>query len=150
MSKLHPSLVALAVSSSFFVVNQSQAEESKIQEKSIERIQVTATRRAGTVQEAPLNITAVDSDVMSDQNIGDLEDVARWVPGLTITEQGGREGSPIIVRGLNTNSSERASDSGTVATYLGEIPINVDLRLTDIERVEVLMDHKVRFTVQAR
>ncbi|NUZ11271.1 TonB-dependent receptor [Pseudoalteromonas sp. McH1-7] len=139
MSKLHPSLVALAVSSSFFVVNQSHAEERKIQEKSIERIQVTATRRAGTVQEAPLNITAVDSDVMSDQNIGDLEDVARWVPGLTMTEQGGREGSPIIVRGLNTNSSERASDSGTVATYLGEIPINVDLRLTDIERVEVLI-----------
>ncbi|CCQ11733.1 TonB-dependent receptor [Pseudoalteromonas luteoviolacea B = ATCC 29581] len=138
IKKLKPSLIAVAIAAHIYDIPTALAEEIKA-EKGIETIQVTATRRAGTVQEAPLNITAVDSDVISDQNIGDLEDVARWVPGLTVTDQGGREGSPIIVRGLNTNSSERASDSGTVATYLGEIPLNVNLRLTDIERVEVLI-----------
>ncbi|WP_462151272.1 TonB-dependent receptor [Pseudoalteromonas xiamenensis] len=138
IKKLQPSLVALAIAANIYDVPNAYADEASA-DKGIETIQVTATRRAGTVQEAPLNITAVDADVMSDQNIGDLEDVARWVPGLTVTDQGGREGSPIIVRGLNTNSSERASDSGTVATYLGEIPLNLNLRLTDIERVEVLI-----------
>lgn len=86
-----------------------------------------------------MNIAALDSDVMKDQNITAAEDVARWVPGLTISDQGGREGASIIVRGLNTNSSERSADGGTVATYLSEMPFNADLRLTDIERVEVLI-----------
>ncbi|MEQ3515716.1 TonB-dependent receptor [Pseudoalteromonas sp. BZB3] len=144
-SLFRPSMIALAVSTavlpSTFAHAQTQPNtELKAQlSKEIETIQVTATRRKGTVQEAPLNITAVDNDVMKQQNITDLESVSRWVPGLTITDQGGRESSPIIVRGLNTNSSERASDSGTVATYLGEIPLSVNLRLTDIERVEVLI-----------
>lgn len=105
----------------------------------IERIQVTASRRASTVQEAPLNITALDSDVMKDQNITQLSDVARWVPGLSVSDQGGRSGSPIIVRGLNTNSSGPGSDGGTVATYVGEIPLLVDMKLIDVERVEVLI-----------
>ncbi|MFC3033618.1 TonB-dependent receptor [Pseudoalteromonas fenneropenaei] len=139
MKSLQPSLIALAVVANIYDINIVNAAEVHSTAKAIETIQITATRRAGTVQEAPLNITAVDADVMKDQNIGDLEDVARWVPGLTVTDQGGREGSPIIVRGLNTNSSERASDSGTVATYLGEIPLSLNLRLTDIERVEVLI-----------
>ncbi len=135
-----PGLLASAVAAALFnspAVLAAPGAEAL--EKAIETIQVTATRRSGTAQEAPLNITAMDSDVMKDQNISQLEDVARWVPGLTITDQGGREGSPIIVRGLNTNSSDRASDSGTVATYVGEIPLNINLRLTDIDRVEVLI-----------
>lgn len=105
----------------------------------IEVINVTASRRASTVQEAPLNITALDGDVMKDQNITQLSDVARWVPGLSVADQGGREGSPIIVRGLNTNSSGPESDGGTVATYIGEIPLVIDMKLIDVERVEVLI-----------
>jgi outer membrane receptor protein involved in Fe transport len=127
------SALFIAMSSTLMVPSISFAEETAV--KGIERIEVTASRRASSVQEAPLNITALDSDVMKDQNISAAEDVARWVPGLSISDQGGREGSAIIVRGLNTNSSERQADGGTVATYLGELPFNADLRLTDIERV---------------
>lgn len=129
----------LAIATAVSVPVTGYAAETKSKVEGIERIQVTASRRASSVQEAPLNITALDSDVMKDQNIGTAEDVARWVPGLTISDQGGRDGAAIIVRGLNTNSSERAADGGTVATYLGELPFNADLRLTDIERVEVLI-----------
>lgn len=140
MNTFRPALLASAVSAILFNSHHLAAAQSTTQaEKAIETIQITATRRAGSVQEAPLNITALDGDVIKDQNIGDLEDVARWVPGLTISDQGGREGSPIIVRGLNTNTSDRISDGGTVATYVGEIPLNIDLRLTDVDRVEVLI-----------
>jgi len=97
-----PSLITLAissaVSSAFLFSNSAVAQqETTAKNKSLEVIEVTATRRSGSVQNAPLNITALDADVMKDQNIGDLADVARWVPGLTITDQGGRSGSPIIV-----------------------------------------------------
>jgi iron complex outermembrane receptor protein len=140
MKQFKPNIVACAIAAQFFTAGHAVAAEQQVAtEKAIETIQITATRRAGSVQEAPLNITALDGDVIKDQNISDLEDVARWVPGLTISDQGGREGSPIIVRGLNTNTSDRISDGGTVATYVGEIPLNIDLRLTDVERVEVLI-----------
>ena len=138
-----PSLLTLAVSSALsgvlFSGNATAQEQIIEKNKSLEVIEVTATRRSGSIQAAPLNITALDADVMKDQNISELADVARWVPGLTITDQGGRSGSPIIVRGLNTNSSGPSSDGGTVATYLNEIPVSVDMRLVDVERVEVLI-----------
>ncbi|MEP1551266.1 TonB-dependent receptor [Paraglaciecola sp.] len=129
------SAIALAVSVNL-LPNVAVAQDEEAQ---IETIQITATRRTGTVQDAPLNITALTSDTLSEQNISDLDDVARWVPGLTVTDQGGRSDSPIIVRGLNTNSSGPSSDGGTVATYVGEIPLFINLRLNDIERVEVLI-----------
>ncbi|MEP1868881.1 MAG: TonB-dependent receptor plug domain-containing protein, partial [Paraglaciecola sp.] len=110
------SAIALAVSVNL-LPNVAVAQDEEAQ---IETIQITATRRTGTVQDAPLNITALTSDTLSEQNISDLDDVARWVPGLTVTDQGGRSDSPIIVRGLNTNSSGPSSDGGTVATYVGE------------------------------
>lgn len=130
------SAIALAVSSSVLPLSSASAQSL---DKEIEKIEITATRRTGTVQDAPLNITALNADVLAEQNIGNLEDVARWVPGLTVTDQGGRDDSPIIVRGLNTNTSGPGSDGGTVATYFGEIPLFINMRLNDIERVEVLI-----------
>lgn len=136
--KFQKSALCLALSSALALPSYSSlAQENEI--VGIERIQVTASRRASTVQEAPLNITALDSDVMKEQNIGDLGDMARWVPGLSIPEQGGRGGNSIIVRGLNTDSTGPDNDGGTVATYFGEMPLQVDVRLIDVERMEVLI-----------
>ncbi|MCV2884421.1 TonB-dependent receptor [Aestuariibacter sp. AA17] len=129
------SAVAAAVASGLLPILEVFAQDTS----GIEKIEVTATRRTGTVQEIPLNISALNDDVLAQQNIDDLSDIARWVPGLTIQDQGGRSGSPIIVRGLNTNPSGPDSDSGTVATYYGEIPLDADIRLLDVKRVEVLI-----------
>jgi outer membrane receptor protein involved in Fe transport len=139
-----PSLLALAITSvcstALLIPTYAVAQEETAEtEKSLEIIQITATRRSGSIQDAPLNITALDADIMKNQNVNELADVARWVPGLTITDQGGRSGSPIIVRGLNTNSSGPSSDGGTVATYINEIPVSIDMRLVDVDRVEVLI-----------
>ena len=131
------SVISLAIAASFLSSNAISEEKKGLNE--IEKIEVTASRRSGTVQEVPMNISALDGDIMKQQNIYTPEDVARWVPGLTIADQGGREGASIIVRGLNTNSSDRSADGGTVATYLGDIAFDSDLRLTDIQRVEVLI-----------
>ena len=83
------SVICLALSSTFTVNSYVLAEGAVSKEYGIERIEVTGSRRASTVQETPINITALDADVMKDQNITQLSDVARWVPGLTIQDQGG-------------------------------------------------------------
>jgi len=104
---------------------------------------VTATRRAVDIQNVPINIAAVGQDQIDQLGAADLSDLAQYVPGLHVVNQGGRSSNPIIVRGLNANgssSNDGANDGGgTVATYVGETPIFIDMRLEDLERVEVLL-----------
>lgn len=114
------------------------------QQALLEEITVTATRRAASVQEIPLNITALAGGDLERQRIQNLAELTRLVPGLYLTDQGGRNGNLMTVRGLNAtslNASEFTANAsgGFVATYLGDVPYYMDLRLLDIERVEVLL-----------
>lgn len=109
-----------------------------------EEVIVTATRRVEKIQDVPLNISAVSGDSIQEQGLSDLAEVARTVPGLYVVDQGARTANQIIVRGLNANSvsgSEALGNSGgdLVGTYIGEIPLYLDLKPLDLERVEVLM-----------
>lgn len=57
MNTFRPALLASAVSAILFNSHHLAAAQSTTQaDKAIETIQITATRRAGSVQEAPLNI----------------------------------------------------------------------------------------------
>jgi len=110
----------------------------------VETIVVTATRRELSVQDIPLNIAAFDDSLLDARGIDDLADLGRNVPGLYVVDQGKRSANNIVVRGLNLNpfqSAEFLGNTGgeTVATYVGEVPLYVDLNLNDIERVEVLL-----------
>jgi iron complex outermembrane recepter protein len=119
------------------------AQEGPAASGNTEVIIVTATRRAEDVQSAPINIAAVGEAQIEEQGFTELTDVLAYVPGINIVDRGGRQGNPIIVRGLNAEalgSGDGNNDGGgTVATYLGEIPVFVDLKLNDMERVEVLL-----------
>ncbi|MEP6343110.1 MAG: TonB-dependent receptor [Maricaulaceae bacterium] len=109
----------------------------------VDEIIVTATRRAESIQDIPVNISAVGGEQIAEQGFGDISELAAFVPGLNIADQGGRDGNRIVVRGLNAEPVENAvgqeNGGGTVATYVGEIPLFVDLRLNDLQRVEVLL-----------
>jgi len=105
---------------------------------------VTATRIEAPLQEVPMSISAVTGADIERRAIENLTELARWTPGLTVVDQGPRGSNAIIVRGLNTDSLNGSEFTGNnynngVATYLGDIPLAVDLRLRDIERVEVLL-----------
>jgi iron complex outermembrane receptor protein len=108
-----------------------------------DEIVVTATRRDTSVQDVPYNLSALsDADIKTLQ-IQDLSDIARWTPGLTHVDQGARDANQLIMRGLNAsaiNAPEflRNSQGDRVSTYYGEVPVYIDLRPTDLERVEIL------------
>jgi outer membrane receptor protein involved in Fe transport len=109
------------------------------QTNSIEHIEITSSHRVATIQETPFSIYALESQTLKEHNIDDLTDISRWVAGLTVPQQGGTYNPSLIIRGLNTNSSEARSDGGTVATYIGDVPLTVDMKLIDVKRVEVLL-----------
>ncbi|MEY2920622.1 MAG: hypothetical protein RL261_1927, partial [Pseudomonadota bacterium] len=110
----------------------------------LEEIIVTATRREANVQDIPFNIVALGSGALDTLRITNLSEFTRAVPGLYVANQGPRGSNLMTVRGLNV-SSINASESvgngtgGTVATYLGDIPLFVDLKMLDMERVEALL-----------
>jgi outer membrane receptor protein involved in Fe transport len=110
----------------------------------LEEIIVTASRRESTIQELPFNIAAIGADRLEDQRLTTLAELSRWVPGLTVVDQGPRASSLMTVRGLNVRSVDASefldnSSGGTVGTYLGEIPLYLDFKMNDIERMEVLI-----------
>jgi outer membrane receptor protein involved in Fe transport len=129
--------IAAALASTFAVPGQAQPADT-------ETIIVTATRRELSVQDIPLNIAAFDDSLLEAREISDLAELGRNVPGLYVIDQGKRSSNSIVVRGLNLNpfaSAEFLGNSGgdTVSTYVGEVPLYIDLSLSDIERVEVLL-----------
>lgn len=105
---------------------------------------VTATRRSQDIQDLPMNISAVSGDDIDRQGIQDLADLTRIIPGIFLVNQGARAASLMVVRGLNTSSIAASeglgnSSGGVVATYVGDIPLYVDLKLFDMDRVEALL-----------
>lgn len=132
--------LALAVAS---VLGAAPVVEAAAAEM-LEEIVVTATRREANVQDIPFNIAAIGGADLEARGVRELSDIARGTPGLFVLDQGARASNAIVVRGLNADpvaaSEALGNDAGgTVSTYLGEIPLYIDLKPMDMERVEVLL-----------
>lgn len=104
-------------------------------------IVVTATRRATSLQDVPINISAVGAEQLSRQRIDDVRDIADFTPGMTISDTGPGSTGTIVLRGLNASDTDTtgASYDDSLGVYLGEVPIYYDFKMLDIERVETLL-----------
>jgi outer membrane receptor protein involved in Fe transport len=106
----------------------------------LQEIVVTATRHEESLSKVPLSITALTQESMDIRGIKDIQDVAKFTPGLNIDNSGTNN---ISIRGIASTGG-----AGTTGIYLDDTPIqmralafNPDEALPksfDIERVEVL------------
>ncbi|HKN42629.1 MAG TPA: TonB-dependent receptor plug domain-containing protein, partial [Propionibacteriaceae bacterium] len=119
----------------------ASAQEQPSSGATLEEVIVTATKREERLQDVPESITAIDSDAILKRGLFQMDDYARLVPGLSISD---REpgGTTIVFRGVATSGLQFGSVSSS-ALYLDEQPItqsgrNPDPRLIDVERVEAL------------
>ncbi|MES2032599.1 MAG: TonB-dependent receptor [Pseudomonadota bacterium] len=138
------SLTRIALLASISLLPVLAAAPALAQDATVDELIITATRRDSTVQDAPINIAAVGGAAIEAQGFSDLADISAYVPGVHLVDQGGRDGNLIVVRGLNANplgGSEGVGNStgGMVATYIGEVPLVLDIKLNDMERVEFLL-----------
>ncbi len=136
-------MLFLAASTMPFTAQAQTDSQEGAENDDREVIIVTATRREGTVQDVPINISAVGGEELQARGLENLREVAATVPGVYILDQGNRSGTPVVFRGLNATglgSFDGNNDGGgAVSTYVGDIPLFVDLRLNDMERVEFLL-----------
>lgn len=104
-------------------------------------IVVTATRRATSLQDVPINISAVGAEQLSRQRIDDIRDLADFTPGMTISDTGPGATGSIVLRGLNASDVDTsgATYDDALGVYLGEVPLYYDFKLLDIARVETLL-----------
>lgn len=104
-------------------------------------IVVTATRRAVSLQDVPINITALSGSDLTEKRVDDVRGLAAFTPGLTILDTGPRSTGAIVMRGLSAADVgvTGANSDSAVAIYLGEVPLYQDFKLLDIARVETLL-----------
>ncbi len=106
----------------------------------LQEIVVTATRHEENLSRVPLSVTALTQESLDIRGIKDIQDVARFTPGVNVDNSGTAN---ISIRGIASSGG-----AGTTGIYVDDTPIqmraiafNPDEALPksfDIERVEVL------------
>lgn len=107
----------------------------------VEEVIVTATRQPSVASRLPYSVSALPGTTLEQQGADDANDIALLTPGVTVTNLGpGRD--KILIRGVSDGGLTGRVQS-TVGIYLDDTRLTYnapdpDLRLADVERVEVL------------
>jgi iron complex outermembrane receptor protein len=121
-----------------------QAETAPAASGTVQEVVVTAQRRAESLSNVPVSISAYDRAALDNIGARDVMDVARTMPGILV--RSGFEGTTsIAIRGVSSSVG-----SATTGIYIDDTPIQVRAlgvggtttsafpRIFDLERVEVL------------
>jgi outer membrane receptor protein involved in Fe transport len=110
----------------------------------VDAVVVTANRRSQNVQDVPYAISAVSGTELTRNGLADINGLSHQVPGVNFLDKGpfaGIANNSIIIHGLNVENAATLQANTTeapVATYVDDAPVFVNLRLNDIDHVEVL------------
>jgi outer membrane receptor protein involved in Fe transport len=133
-------LGGLSASPAFAQTTPAASGNNSSSTASVDEVVVTATRRATTIQNSPINISAVTSQTLQTQRIDDVKSLGAFTPGVTVADTGPTSTGNIILRGISSGdtSANGSNTNNSVGVYLGEVPLYLDFKLIDISRVEVL------------
>jgi iron complex outermembrane receptor protein len=122
----------------------AQAQEAPQEDTGgVPEIVVTAQFREQNLQDTPLAITAINSEILEARGATSITNVAAQAPNVTLTPQGQQNGSGLIafIRGVGQTDFNFALEPG-VGVYVDDVYIPTLtgslLDLMDLDRVEVL------------
>jgi iron complex outermembrane recepter protein len=110
----------------------------------LQEVTVTANRRVETVLTVPYNISAVTATELQKSGATDVQSITTMVPGLQAPSEGlrGSQLPYLTIRGLNVSPNGEASsvtgEAPLVSIYSDNTPLEANLKMTDIARVEIL------------
>ncbi len=133
-------LLALGATATAQQAWSGEAASEAMPEGPLQEIVVTATRREESLSKVAVSVTAITQEGLDIRGIKDIQDVARFTPGIKVDNSGTNN---ISIRGIASSGG-----AGTTGIYIDDTPIqmralafNPDEALPksfDIERVEVL------------
>ena len=120
------------------------ASQPAAAQQSMEELVVTATKRGETVAEVPFSVAAMSEEELQRLGIGNIEELAHNVAGLSIQNLGPGQ-SQVAMRGLSAGQiiRDQPGVKEQVGIYLDESAVSLslftpDFDLYDLDRVEVL------------
>jgi iron complex outermembrane receptor protein len=131
-------VVALGLNTPALAQDQDSGEDLLL-----EQVIVTATKRAESIYDVPIAVSAFTEEVLFRQGIVDITDIGKFVPNMTVTAFGAGQVSSINVwiRGIGIQDHMITTEPGVAVyvdgVYLGR-QIGQNWSLSNIERVEVL------------
>lgn len=107
----------------------------------IETVVVTAEKREQNIQSVGMSISAFSGDMLEQNNIGSVAELASYVPGLQITQSNNNRNSQISIRNVGTSGTNPGTEPD-VGVFLDGVFIPVAgpiySEVTDISTVEIL------------
>lgn len=130
-------LVAAAVAAAAAGIASAQVQ--------LEEVTVTARKRAESLQEIPMSVTAFTAESIEARGIRNVQDVIKYTPGLSFDKGFAPQDTRPNIRGLPTTRGRPPVgmlldgidiSSESIATAGGSSLMN--LKLVDVERIEVV------------
>ncbi len=122
-------------------------QNAESQDRQIEEVVVSATKKDESASDVPLTVTALTEETLREMNVSNFDEYIEYLPNVTSGGRGPGQ-STIFIRGLavdpvNVFLSAAQGSSPNVALYLDEQPVqvpgrNLDVYVADMERIEVL------------
>jgi iron complex outermembrane receptor protein len=133
--------IAVAILSSVFMGSSSFSVGAAV----LEEIVVTAQKRAESLQDTPIAITAFTASALQDRGVNNISEIANFTPNLvfdTTSPIGGvSSGAAVFIRGVGNTDFSLTTDPG-VGTYVDGVYVSRSvggvLDVLDVERIEVL------------
>jgi iron complex outermembrane receptor protein len=108
----------------------------------IGEIVVTAQRRAQSILEVPLAITAIDNSTLEKNGISNSAQLATAVPNLQISSPFGNTQPNFSLRGISVANEYNSNQASPIGVYIDDVYIaprtSQGMGLFDLDRVEVL------------
>ena len=123
---------------------QETAEENSQAEDSAASgvIIVTAQRRAQSVLDVPLAITAIGGDTLASKGVTNSTDLAEVVPNLQVSSPYGNTQPNFSLRGISVANEYNSNQASPIGVYINDVYIANrtahGIGLFDLDRVEVL------------
>lgn len=131
--------VAASIGNSGAIAQSLQAEST-----SLEEVIVTARKRAESLQEAPISVTALNADMIEARSLESFNDLNNYAPNIELNNgrvDGGGSVAQLYIRGVGQEDYSFPNDPG-VGVYLDGVYVSRssagDFGFMGVERIEVL------------
>ncbi len=116
---------------------QTPAAAAQPDSLALEEVIVTARKRAESLQDVPLSVTAVSAEVLQERTIRDVRDLAQFTPGLSYSASFGRTAlERPVIRGQSNIIGKPNASFFVDGIYLSGAAVSTEV--ANLERIEII------------